>query len=89
VTDAVVAELRDEITALDRTLVETVNRRIEVVRRLHEHKLENDIPLRDPGREQEMAELLVGENRGPLSAEGLAGLYRYVLDLTRREIHGE
>jgi hypothetical protein len=33
--------------------------------------------------------LLAGENAGPLSEDGLAGLYRYVLDLTRREIHGE
>jgi chorismate mutase len=87
--DRVVAELRDEITALDRALVETVNRRIEIVRRLHDHKVEHNIPLRDPGREQSMLELLRGENRGPLSDDGLAGFYRHVLDLTRRELHGE
>ena len=31
---------------------------------------------------------LAGENAGPLSEEGLAELFRYVLDLTRRELHG-
>jgi len=89
VTDVVVSELRDEITALDRALLETVNRRIEVVRRLHEHKRAHGIELRDPSREQSMLRLLEAENPGPLSETGLEGLYRYVLDLTRREIHGE
>jgi hypothetical protein len=35
-----------------------------------------------------MLRLLGEENPGPLSPDGLAGLYRYVLDLTRRELHG-
>jgi 3-deoxy-7-phosphoheptulonate synthase/chorismate mutase len=89
VSDALVSELREEITALDRELVATVNRRLEIVRRLHEHKAEQGIPLRDHGREESMLQLLSSENPGPLSEDGLAGLYRYVLDLTRREIHGE
>ena len=86
--EGVVTQLRDEITALDRRLVETINRRLEVVRRLHDHKLDHDIPLRDAAREESMIRLLAGENRGPLSEDGLVGLYRYVLDLTRRELHG-
>jgi chorismate mutase len=88
VTD-VVAELRDEITALDRELVGAVNRRIEVVGRLHAHKQEHGIPLRDLDREGEMLRLLDEENAGPLSPGGLADLYRFVLDLTRRELHGD
>jgi chorismate mutase len=88
-SDAVVSELREEITAVDRELVAAVNRRLEVVRRLHEHKLANGIPLRDLGREDEMLALLARENPGPLSEQGVRDLYRYVLDLTRRELHGE
>ncbi|HEY7537004.1 MAG TPA: chorismate mutase [Gaiellaceae bacterium] len=84
----VVSELRAEITELDRALVATVNRRIEIVGQLHEHKREHGIPLRDPTREESMLRLLGEENPGPLSPDGLAGLYRYVLDLTRRELHG-
>jgi chorismate mutase len=87
-TDAVVTELREEITALDRELLAAVNRRLEIVRRLHDHKLANGIPLRDHGREDAMLALLAGENGGPLSDAGLADLYRFVLDLTRRELHG-
>jgi chorismate mutase/prephenate dehydratase len=88
VTDDVVTELREEITALDRELVAALNRRLEVVRRLHDHKLATGIPLRDPGREDSMLRLLAQENAGPLSEEGLASFYRGVLDLTRRELHG-
>ncbi len=87
--DDVVTDLREQITALDRELVATVNRRLEIVRRLHDHKLANGIPLRDHGREDAMLALLSGENAGPLSAEGLADLYKHVLDLTRRELHGD
>jgi chorismate mutase len=87
-TDDVVEELRAEITAVDRGLVAALNRRLEIVRRLHDHKLANGIPLRDPGREESMLRLLAAENDGPLSAEGLASFYRGVLELTRRELHG-
>ena len=89
VGDPVVTELRDEITALDRELVGVINRRLEIVRRLHDHKVANNIPLRDLGRENAMLALLSSENHGPLSESGLVDLYGHVLDLTRRELHGE
>ena len=88
-TDAVISRLRDEIDGIDRDLLVAMNRRLEVVGLLHEHKVEHGIPLRDPGREQSMLALLGEANQGPLSAEGLAGFFRHVLDLTRRELHGE
>ena len=88
-TDAVVSELREEITALDRGLVAAVNRRLEIVRRLHDHKVASGIPLRDLGRENEMLALLSSENSGPLSGSGLVDFYGHVLDLTRRELHGQ
>ena len=87
-SDAVVTELRAQITELDRELVAAVNRRLEIVRRLHDHKLEHGIPLRDHGREDAMLALLSGENGGPLSEAGLTEFYKHVLDLTRRELHG-
>lgn len=84
-----VAEAREEINGIDRELLALLNRRLEVVRRLHDHKLEHGIPLRDPGREQTMVAELQAANPGPLSAEGVQALARHVLDLTRRELHGE
>ena len=87
-SDEVVAEAREAIDAVDRELLGAVNRRLELVRRLHEHKAANGLPLRDPGREESMVGRLKDANAGPLSADGVAELFHYVLDLIRREIHG-
>ena len=88
-TDSTIEEAREAIDAIDRSLLVTVNRRIELVRQLHEHKRVNGLPLRDPGREEAIVASLQDVNEGPLSAEGVADLVRFVLDLTRRELHGD
>lgn len=86
--DPLVAELRERISEVDRALLAGVNRRLEIVRRLHEHKRAHAIPLRDPDRESTLVERLVAENGGPLSAHGVAEFFEYLLALTRRELHG-
>lgn len=83
------AAAREQIDAVDRGLLAGINRRIELVRALHEHKVANGLPLRDPGREESMAASLQEANAGPLSSEGVDELVHFVLQLTRREIHGE
>jgi chorismate mutase/prephenate dehydratase len=88
VTDAVTGA-REEIDAIDRSLLTAVNRRLELVRKLHEHKRASGIPLRDPGREQAMIAELQGRNEGPLSDDGVAELVQFVLGLTRKELYGE
>ena len=82
------AEAREAIDAVDRELLDAVNRRLELVRRLHRHKLANGLPLRDPDRETSMIGRLQEANGGPLSADGVAELFHHVLELVRREIHG-
>ncbi len=84
--DPVLEELRDEITELDRRLVEVVNERLRIVARLRRHKLEQGIPLLDPAREQWLRAYLTRENAGPLSDEGVAELHAHVLELTKREL---
>jgi chorismate mutase/prephenate dehydratase len=86
-TDPVVA-FREEITAVDLELLDAVNRRLDLVRELHDYKTANGLPLRDPGREDSLVRELQQHNPGPLSAGGVAELFGFVLDLTRREIHG-
>jgi chorismate mutase / prephenate dehydratase len=83
------SEAREAIDKVDRELLAAVNRRIELVRGLHEHKVASGIPLRDPGREDSMLASLRDANPGPLSDAGVDELFHHVLDLTRREIHGE
>ncbi len=88
-SDRVVAGARGSIDAVDRELLDAVNRRIELVRTLHEHKVANGIPLHDSSREESMLASLRAANGGPLSDDGVDRLFRFVLDLTRREVHGE
>ena len=88
-SDVVLAEARIAIDAVDRELLGAVNRRLELVRSLHEHKVANGLPLRDAGREDAVITGLQSDNPGPLSDEGVDRLFRFVLDLIRTEIHGE
>ena len=82
------ADYRTRISAADRELLAAVNKRIELVRALHEYKRAEGIPLIDPDREQQLVDELPAANPGPHSPEGVAALFRHVLDLTRKELHG-
>ncbi len=83
-----IRRFRAEIGAADRELLAAVNKRLELVRALHEHKRAEGIPQQDPDREQQLVVELQAANSGPLSDRGVAELFRHVLDLTRRELHG-
>jgi chorismate mutase / prephenate dehydratase len=82
------ADFRTRISEADRELLAAINKRIELVRALHEHKRAEGIPLIDPEREQQLVVELQAANQGPLSSDGVAAFFRHVLDLTRKEIHG-
>ncbi len=84
--DPFVQETRAQLSKLDRTVFDAVNRRIELVARLKRHKAEHGYSFLDPGREEQMVEDAVAANPGPLSADGLRRLYAEVLALTKREV---
>ncbi len=84
--DPLVQELREEISAVDRAIVEAINRRVALVRRLKEHKTARGWEFVDRSREAEMIADLAGSNTGPLSGEGLRDFYAHLLELTKREV---
>ncbi len=85
-SDPRVRELREEITSIDLEIVRAVNRRIDLVRRLKEHKAAMGYDFLDKGREEALLAELEREIGGPLSAEGLRELHAELLDLTKREL---
>jgi 3-deoxy-7-phosphoheptulonate synthase / chorismate mutase len=85
-SDPRVHELRAEITSTDHEIVSAVNRRLELVRRLKEHKAAMGYDFFDKGREEALLVELERENGGPLSANGLRELHAELLDLTKREV---
>jgi chorismate mutase len=84
--DPVIRQLREQLSDLDRSLVETVNARLRLVARLKRYKESRGLEFIDPDREEWMLQYLARANRGPLSPEGLRELYGELLDLTKREV---
>jgi prephenate dehydrogenase len=78
--------LRDEIGALDRAVLETLNRRLELVRRINEHKRDAGAPAIDAAREAELLRDLSAANAGPLSEEGLEAVFAAILDVMKQEL---
>ena len=83
--DPLVHELREQIAAADREILGAVNRRVELVRRLKEHKASRDLEFVDRTQEERLVARLAETNRGPLSEGGLRDLYRTLLELMKRE----
>ena len=78
-------ELREEVSANDRAIIEAINTRLELVARIKRYKEENGIDFIDPDREAWLLEDLRRANRGPLSDEGLQRILGELLDLSKRE----
>jgi chorismate mutase len=88
-TDPTVQRLRNEISELDRSILDAVNGRLELVAALRRHKEEVGLPFLDPDRERQLLDELASANRGPLSDDGLRELFGELLDLTKREVAGD
>ena len=84
--DPVVSDLREQISELDRSIFDAVNRRLALVAQLKRHKDAQGYSFVDPGREAEMIAAQVDANSGPLSDEGVRALYAQLLALTKREV---
>ena len=84
--DPVIRQLREQLSDVDRGLVDAVNARLKLVAQLKRYKESRGIDFVDPEREEWMVSYLLRANRGPLSEEGLRELYVEVLDLTKREV---
>jgi len=84
--DPFIRQLREQLSDVDRGLVDAVNARLKLVAQLKRYKESRGIGFVDPEREEWMISYLVRANRGPLSEEGLRELYVEVLDLTKREV---
>jgi prephenate dehydrogenase len=78
--------LRDEIGDLDRAVLETLNRRLGLVRRINDHKRESGAPAIDAAREAELLRELSAANAGPLSEEGLQSVFAAILDVMKQEL---
>ena len=84
--DHQIQELRAQISDNDRAIVKALNRRVELVARLKRYKESQGLAFVDPNQEEAVLRDLSRANRGPLSQDGLRGLYREIIELTKREV---
>ncbi|HJX49466.1 MAG TPA: chorismate mutase [Gaiellaceae bacterium] len=87
--DPYVLGVRREISDLDRSLVELVNKRLKLVARLKRYKDEHGIGFVDLAREEWMLQYLQRANLGPLSEAGLAQIYHDLLALMKQEVQAQ
>lgn len=87
--DPVISELREQISDLDRAILDAVNARLEVVAKIKAYKDSRGFEFSDPAREKTMLRELTRANQGPLSSAGVEELLRTVLELSKREVSRE
>jgi chorismate mutase len=85
-SDPFIEERRAEIAAVDRAVVEAINRRLALVAELKRYKESRAIEFVDPQQEQRIVDEVVRANPGPLSDEGVRELFAHVLELMKREL---
>jgi chorismate mutase len=83
--DPVIRDFRHQIAATDVELIAAVNKRLDLVRRLKEHKAANGLDFVDRAQEERLVDRLAQANHGPLSEDGLRALYQALLELVKRE----
>ena len=83
------ATLRSEIAEVDRSLLDALNRRLELVARVRAHKDSTSVRFVDAEREAALLRELAAANRGPLSERGLTAIFSAVLDVMMQELPPE
>ncbi len=83
------AALRAEIAAVDRTLLDGLNRRLELVSDVRAHKDATNVRFVDAERESALLRELASVNRGPLSERGVNAIFSAVLDVMKQELQIE
>lgn len=81
--DKVLSAVRREIDAIDEEILELLNRRARVSRRVGRIKAGGSGQVFKPGREEKLLEKLARLNQGPLPDEHLRAIYREIISSSR------
>ena len=87
--DPELTRLRDQIAAIDRSLLDALNRRLALVQAVAEHKTETGAPPIDAKREADLLADLAGANAGPLSEQGVRTAFSALLDVMKQELRAQ
>jgi chorismate mutase len=76
-------EMRDQIDALDRQLVELLSERARAALRIGHLKAATSLPVYEPGREKVIYANVRAANKGPLPDIELTHIYERIIDVMR------
>jgi len=76
-------EIRQDIDEIDRDLMDLLNRRAALAQEVGRVKGRNQKPYFTPERERQIYERLAIENKGPLQARQLVGIFREIISAAR------
>ena len=76
--------LRSELDALDREIVNLLNRRARLGLEAGKAKLKSGRPITDKEREREVMVRVAMANNGPLPQDALLALYRQLIETIKR-----
>ncbi len=84
-TDPVIQDYREQISQIDLKILESLNRRIELVKHLKDYKEARGLGFLDAARE---ARVLAAwrQASGLASSEGLGEICGFILEWTKREV---
>ncbi len=70
---------RKEIDRIDKQIVDCLNERARIVLEIKRLKKQNDIPLFDPKREEELLNNIARYNKGPLYNDNVIQIFESIL----------
>ena len=81
-------DLRDEIDVLDKQLVELLEKRMDIVVEVIKCKIQNNIPIEDTSREEEVLAKNLNRVNNPDYKEVIKEVLKSVMDFSKVYQHG-
>ena len=78
-----IADWRKQIDQIDQQIVALISKRGEAAKAIGALKRTNDLPVYEPGREQDVFEHVRSINPGPLSDLEMIDVYERLMDVMR------
>ena len=75
-----IADWRKKIDEIDRRLVELLNERARCVAEIGRIKRQNELPIQEPNREQEVLRHVAEANQGPLEDAALRRVFERIVE---------
>ena len=74
-----IGKLRQSIDVIDEKILDLINQRLSLAKRIGDLKKQGGIQTLDSGREKEILDGLLEKNKGPMGAAGLHNIFNAII----------